>query len=255
MAASDNLAAMEPWVYRPTTNSTFADSWISGAFARDSKALTMALQKSLMGNKSSESAADSEFLPFFDTFQPEATPTPTVSGVTGSDPESCVAAPTKRQRSAAPVSGGKVAKRKSRASKRTQTTFITADPANFRQMVQQVTGVRFSNGDGNGNGQQFSSSLGSNIVKPAPQRFGTGGCLPTLDTSAFLFDRHQQQSQQYQQQKGVGPAAVMGGGGGVVGQMCYGGNVEVAEGGGVSGGRLGFDSYSSFPTLESWKVM
>ncbi|KAL6142516.1 hypothetical protein ACLB2K_060796 [Fragaria x ananassa] len=241
MAASDNLTAMEPWVYRPTTT-TFADSWISEAFARDSKALTMALQKSLSENKSSDSA-DSEFLPFFDTFQPA---TPTVSGVSGSDPETSVAAPTKRQRNAVPVSGGKVAKRKSRASKRTQTTFITADPANFRQMVQQVTGVRFS-------GQQFSaSSVGSTIVKPEPQRPGSGGApgarLPTLDTSAFLFDRHQQQQV-------VGPAVATGGG---VGPMCYGaGRVEVAEGGSVSGGGLGFDSYSSlsFPTLESWKVM
>ncbi|XP_004304906.1 PREDICTED: uncharacterized protein LOC101315073 [Fragaria vesca subsp. vesca] len=248
MAASDNLAAMEPWVYRPTT--TFADSWISEAFTRDSKALTMALQKSLSENKSSDSA-DSEFLPFFDTFQAA---TPTVSGVSGSDPETSVAAPTKRQRNAVPVSGGKVAKRKSRASKRTQTTFITADPANFRQMVQQVTGVRFS-------GQQFSgSSLGSTIVKPEPQRPGSGGVagarLPTLDTSAFLFDRHQQQQrQQYQQQQVVGPAVATGGG---VGPMCYGARrVEVAEGGSVSGGGLGFDSYSSlsFPTLESWKVM
>ncbi|KAL6146476.1 hypothetical protein ACLB2K_057155 [Fragaria x ananassa] len=249
MAASDNLAAMEPWVYRPTT--TFADSWISEAFTRDSKALTMALQKSLSENKSSDSA-DSEFLPFFDTFQAA---TPTVSGVSGSDPETSVAAaPTKRQRNAVPVSGGKVAKRKSRASKRTQTTFITADPANFRQMVQQVTGARFS-------GQQFSaSSLGSTIVKPEPQRPGSGGVagarLPTLDTSAFLFDRHQQQQrQQYQQHQVVGPAVATGGG---VGPMCYGARrVEVAEGGSVSGGGLGFDSYSSlsFPTLESWKVM
>ncbi|KAM5560992.1 calmodulin-binding protein 25-like [Rosa sericea] len=250
MAASDNLAAMEPWAYRPTT--TFADSWISEAFARDTKALTMALQKSLADNRSSESA-DSEFLPFFDTFQQETTATPTVSGVSGSDPES--AAASKRQRNAVPVSAGKVAKRKSRASKRTQTTFITADPANFRQMVQQVTGVRF-------NGQQFSSV--PTIVKPEPQRPGGnrlpgGGCLPTLDTSALLFDHHQQQQQQRQrqqyQQQVVEPASATGGGG-QMGPMRYGATVEVAEGGGgVSGGGLGFDSYSSFPTLESWKVM
>lgn len=244
MAASDNLA-MEPWVYRPTT---FGDSWISEAFTRDTKALTLALQKSLSNNNNNNNfdSADSDLiLPFLNTFQPETTPTSTVSGVSGSDPES-VAAP-KRQRNAIPVSG-KVAKRKSRASKRTQTTFITADPANFRQMVQQVTGVRFSNG-------QVSSM--PTIVKPEPQRPGGrlpgGGCLPTLDTSAFLLDHHHQQQRQL-----AGPASAgAGGGGGPVGPLCFGSTGEVAEGGGVSAGAggLGFDSYSSFPTLESWKVM
>lgn len=255
MAASDNLA-MEPWVYRPTA---FADSWISEAFTRDSKALTLALQKSLASNNNSSSnnnnfdSADSDLiLPFLNTFQPESTPTPTVSGVSGSDPES-VAAP-KRQRNAIPVVSGKVAKRKSRASKRTQTTFITADPANFRQMVQQVTGVRFSNGQ---------VSCMPTIVKPEPQRPGGrlpgGGCLPTLDTSAFLLDHHPQQQRQL-----AGPASeaasAAGVGGGPVGPVCFGpSHGEVAEGAGGSfsagAGGLGFDSFSSFPTLESWKVM
>lgn len=39
------------------------------------------------------------------------------------------------------AAAGRVAKRKPRPTKRTSTTFIAADPANFRQMVQQVTGA------------------------------------------------------------------------------------------------------------------
>ncbi|KAH1039737.1 hypothetical protein J1N35_041480 [Gossypium stocksii] len=59
--------------------------------------------------------------------------------------------------------------------------FIKADVANFRQMVQQVTGVHFCNA-------QMSLSL---ILKPEHQRLGY---LPTLDTSAFLLDQHQPSS-------------------------------------------------------------
>lgn len=36
----------------------------------------------------------------------------------------------------------KITKRKSRASKRSPTKYFTADPANFREMVQQVTGFQ-----------------------------------------------------------------------------------------------------------------
>nr|DAD35724.1 TPA_asm: hypothetical protein HUJ06_006364 [Nelumbo nucifera] len=68
-----------------------------------------------------------------------------------------------------------------------------ADPANFRQMVQQVTGVQFGN-----------SPVPGPIFKPEPQRPGTPlqGCLPTLNTSAFLLDNHQQQNQM------VGPTSM-----------------------------------------------
>ncbi|RCV14612.1 hypothetical protein SEVIR_2G451900v4 [Setaria viridis] len=38
--------------------------------------------------------------------------------------------------------GGRAGKRRSRASKRAPTTYISTDPANFRIMVQQITGVQ-----------------------------------------------------------------------------------------------------------------
>ncbi|XP_021824995.1 calmodulin-binding protein 25-like [Prunus avium] len=255
MASSENVASMmEPWAFR--TN-TFADSWISETFSRDTKTLTRALQKSLSNNPESLDSSSDMFMPFLNNIlQPETAPTPTVSGLSGSeDPDTSPAPPKRQQRNAIPVSGaggGKVSKRKSRAAKRSQTTFITADPSNFRQMVQQVTGVRF------GNEQVPLPS----ILKPEPQRLGSrlpgiGCCMPTLDTSAFLLEHHNQQQQQL-----VGPTTMTGAGLNTTltglgpasfGQTSIG--EDVASAGGVASGGLGFDSFSSFPTLESWKVM
>ncbi|MQK22112.1 VQ motif-containing protein, partial [Escherichia coli] len=122
--------------FRPT----LPDSWFADYVVRDAETLTMALQKSISGGVAA--AADGSFFPFSNLHNPDAAAaaptTPTVSGL--SDQES---APRRRGAVAPAGATGKVSKRKSRASKRSQTTFITADPANFRQMVQQVTGVRF----------------------------------------------------------------------------------------------------------------
>ncbi|XP_041023347.1 calmodulin-binding protein 25-like [Juglans microcarpa x Juglans regia] len=238
MASSENLASIEPWAFRPA----FADSWISEAFSRDNDSLTKALQKSFCG-------ANLDFLqtdtisPLLNLIKPDTAPTtPTVSSLSGgSEPETVV--PQKRQRNSIPAApAGKVSKRKSRASKRSQTTFITADPANFRQMVQQVTGARLGN----------SQMPVVPILKPEPQRPGSRlpgpGCLPTLDTSAFLLDHHQQQAMRPNSAAG----AVTGVSG--AGQLSFGPNMGLADGGGVAG--LDFDmTFPSFPTLESWKVM
>ncbi|KAF2305484.1 hypothetical protein GH714_005663 [Hevea brasiliensis] len=162
--------------------------------------------------------------------------TPTASNVSGSDPET--PAP-KRYRNGIGIPGAtaKVSKRKSRSSRRSQTTFITADPANFRQMVQQVTGVRFGNA-------QFSAVP---VLKPEPQRpgsrlHGPGGCLPTLDTSAFLLDHH------HQQQMVVGSGVISGpvSGSGTVSFP----QAAVTDGG--PGPGLDYETCSSFPTLDSW---
>ncbi|KAA8517876.1 hypothetical protein F0562_015335 [Nyssa sinensis] len=176
MTSSENLASLDPWTFRPT----FADSWISETFARDTETITKALQKSISNH--SETIISSDALsPFFNLVKTETTTAQTPS-VSGSDAEP--AAPKRRNPIPVTNSTGKTTKRKSRASKRTTTTFITADPANFRQMVQQVTGVRFSNG----------LLPVAPLLKPEPQRpvNRLQGCLPTLDTSAFLLDHHQQ---------------------------------------------------------------
>jgi hypothetical protein len=86
------------------------------------------------------------------------------------------------------------------------------------------------------------------ILKPEPQRLGSrlqgAGCMPTLDTSAFLLDHHQQQV--------VGPNSAAGAVTGVSGPgpLSFGTNMGLGDGGGFD-----FDTFPSFPTLESWKVM
>lgn len=234
MTSSENFATIEPWTFRPS----MADTWLAEYIARDAETLTKALQKSL------SAVPENAISPFFnlksDASPVPATPTPTVSGLSGSDQESA----PKRQR----VAAGKISKRKSRASKRSQTTFITADPANFRQMVQQVTGVRFSGG--------LQQSMAP-ILKPEPQRAVAGGrfpaagagCLPTLDTSALLLDHHRQQQGVVGSNLTANNGPEMSG----LGPLPFGQPNDVSFG---SAG-LDFETFSScFPTLESsWKVM
>ncbi|KAK7286642.1 hypothetical protein RJT34_21782 [Clitoria ternatea] len=240
MASSQNLPTIDPWILRPA----LTDSWFADYFARDADTLTKALHKSLSGVV----LPDDNVSPF-----PNVTPdvtavtTPTVSSLSGgSDHESA----PKRHRTAVAASG-KITKRKSRASKRSQTTYITADPTNFRQMVQQVTGVRFG-----GAGMPMAPA----VVKPEPQRaVGVGGgrlpagagCLPTLDTSAFLLDHHSQVVG-HNGSTTAGPAGLSGPGPISFG-TTMGGSVDSHAASSLAG--LDFDTFSSFPTLESWKVM
>ncbi|KAI3676167.1 hypothetical protein L1987_85767 [Smallanthus sonchifolius] len=160
------------------SSSTVTDSWYPDAFARETEsALTKALQQSFFSNPQQSEInhpISSSFLVCSTT--PSAS-TVTASG-SGSEPE------TPGSKRNLGVSLGKPAKRKSRVSKRSMTTFIQADPANFRQMVQQVTGVKLE-----GSGQLP-------VVKPEPMRqqfINTlQGLLPTLDTSAYLLHRQRQ---------------------------------------------------------------
>ncbi|OVA13824.1 VQ [Macleaya cordata] len=221
MAYSENLASLQQWSFRPS----FADSWmISDAFSRETETLTKALQQSL--SRDSETlTADTNNAQFNHLVKPE--PAPTASG---SDPETT----SKRRNS---IANGKITKRKSRATKRSPVTFIAADPTNFRQMVQQVTGIRFGN----------EHVPVTPIIKPEPKRPGdlfNNYSLPTLDTSAFLLDQqHQQQQQQQQQQQSqiVGPTGI---------SQAHVSFATVAE----DGVGLDFD-FQNFPTLESWGVM
>ncbi|KAK1280377.1 hypothetical protein QJS04_geneDACA015064 [Acorus gramineus] len=190
---ADNCFSLESWTFR----STFADSpWIADTFARETETLTRALQKSL--------SSDFDDLPL-----PEPAPVED-RRPTGHHP--IPPSPTSR-----------VSKRKSRATKRSPTTFITADPSNFRQMVQQVTGGRLGPVE--------------SMIKPEPlrssnltvQRYQSaaagrmGGCLlPTLDTSA-----------------------IQGGN--------QGGHVALSSP--SDGTGADFEVFASFPTLESWGVM
>ncbi|EPS66174.1 hypothetical protein M569_08603 [Genlisea aurea] len=96
---------------------------------------------------------------------------------------------------------GRIAKRKSRATRKEVTMFIVADPANFRQMVQQVTGI-----------ESDQKSIAQTAVE---------------SVTAFQVDS-----------PAISPP------------MKDSGEVAAA-----AATRNYFDSFSSFPTLESWKAV
>ncbi|KAF3616488.1 hypothetical protein CQW23_24889 [Capsicum baccatum] len=205
MAASDNLMTMESWAFR----SAFTDSWFSDVFTKETETLTKVLQNSVFPD------------PDPNPFQTSTGSGRTISG--GSENETTGS--TRRSKVGV---NGKITKRKSRASRRNTTTYITADVDNFRHMVQQVTGVRFMPGEG-------QLPVG-NIVRPEPQRVGNRlpsiTCLPTLDTSAFLLD----------------PTS------GMVPTAPPSAAVTQPENVVVDGGSCGYDfsSFAGFPTLESF---
>ncbi|KAF0907591.1 hypothetical protein E2562_018398 [Oryza meyeriana var. granulata] len=70
--------------------------------------------------------------------------------------------------------GGRAGKRRSRASKRAPTTYISTDPANFRLMVQQVTGVQASD----------PLSLADGAILPTTTAPFDASSLQLLDTAA-----------------------------------------------------------------------
>ncbi|OVA18847.1 VQ [Macleaya cordata] len=135
-------------------------------------------------------------------------------------------------------SNGKIVKRKSRATKGTPTTFITADPSNFRQMVQQVTGIRLGN----------SHVPVNHVLKPEPQRPGGNriqNCsLPTFDTSTFFIETNSNNNNNQLHQHLLGPTNA------ATTQAHV--SFEPVTHGGVG---LDLDTSRSFPTLESWRLM
>lgn len=197
------------WQMHPT----FDDCLIQDIFTMESETLNNALQKSFAGNHPSY-AEDLLSAQMVESFFAAPVPTPTAFGGLEND------APFSRtHQSVAP--SGRVTKRKSRGTKRaTTTTFITADPSNFRKMVQQVTGGSFVLMD-----EYFPVSP---VLKPEPCRPMNGlqpcGGLHTIDSPVFPL-------QDSSAQLLPPPAAV------------------------ADGGATQFDSFGGFPTLGSWKVM
>ncbi|XP_074564152.1 calmodulin-binding protein 25-like [Curcuma longa] len=203
---ADNCSVLDPWVFRSEP------AWMREAFARDNEALTRALQISLSDTSSSGAASPSV----------ATSSSPSLLQQQHHHHLAPSAAPLRpRNHPLGPASAARVAKRKSRASKRSPTTYINTDPSNFREMVQRVTGVQLI-GD-------LPPDVEPLVKKPEPIRPSPApraaspqqAFLPTLDTSALLLAN------------GVGPFAA---------------SPELPV----------FDAdalFPAFPTLESWGVM
>ncbi|GAB2267083.1 hypothetical protein Dimus_002066 [Dionaea muscipula] len=246
-AAHDNIAtttSLEPWMFRPSTTA-FTDLWFSDSITRESDDLMIALQRSVThgGGGGSEAASASATASSVTEIVKPGTPRGQSSG---SDPET-VSKKSNRVLARVPITTTTTRKkRKSRASKKSTTTFIAADPENFRQMVQQVTGVQLGVRSG-------SCTVAAPILKPQPQRLVGGrveGCLPTLDTSAFLLDHHHHLH--HEQQVVCG-----GGGGGAVAAVDFAPPVLAVESGGGDGAGFEFGTFDGADgfTIESWKLM
>lgn len=110
-----------------------------------------------------------------------ASPTPSTSTTTTSSSAASAEILAGGGARAATRPSGRVSKRKPRPSRRAHTTYITADPADFRRMVQEITGFPVP-----GAHTAYPSASASS----APHAAAALACvLPTLDTSAFLLDR------------------------------------------------------------------
>ncbi|RID67419.1 hypothetical protein BRARA_D02501 [Brassica rapa] len=218
MVTSEGLASVEPWLYRQGFN---VDSWLlHDTFSHDNDLLAKALHNTV-------SAPPPHTLP------PSSTHTLS-SNVSGGSSQEVVGGGAKRKHNGILTEGKTTKRGRSRPSKKPQTTFITADPSNFRQMVQQVTGAKYVD-------DTSSSVLFTPIVKPEPHRLVNilTGAVPTLDTSAFLTNHHHEN---------------LLAGNTFSGSDAVGLPPEKANA--KSGGSAAeFDPYPTFPTLESWKVM
>ncbi|XP_072975062.1 calmodulin-binding protein 25-like [Typha angustifolia] len=188
---ADNCLSLDSWT-----------SMLTDAFARDNEALTRALQISLSENSTSTSSAVSA-----------DSPSPSASSLLRRfvSPEQAVPSPERLDPT------GRIGKRKVRPSKRAvTTTYITADPANFMEMVQHATGNRAG---------------GAGPVEPVARSQPRRGAaveqmLPTLDTSSFLLD----QAREDKVDRRFEPVAI-----------------EMPA--------FDFDSLPNFPTLESWNLI
>lgn len=245
MAYSD-MAGLQPWSFNPTS---LTDSWTLDA---ETEALTKALQQSLSRDTNSETLItttnDSNNNSFnqFTQFSP---------AISGSDPET-----TSKRRNNLAISNGKISKRKSRATKRSPVTFITTDPTNFREQVQQFTGIP--------NGNFLHANLYAPVIKPEPKRFGAGNgnsdllnsySLPTLDTSTFLLNQQRQRTQQQQQQQQQAFQIDDDDDSNLISHLVTGGSQNQSQMRMMESSLgLGFDfdfQSQSFPTLESFGVI
>lgn len=207
---ADDFTVLESWVCQPY-------EFIHGAgiFTRD-------LQASLSYNGSSSTNTTTP-----DSSLPH-TPTGSLPALTYSPFDNVT---TQKQLQLPVGPPKKITKRKSRASKRSPTKYFTADPANFREMVQQITGFQ------------------ANVIKPEPKRMmipqsssmlSTTSLLEINEMSPFMLDDQVLLPQPTQQQH----------------KDCLFELYSVGKNEFSSFGKDCFSSSSSsssfYPTLESW---
>uniref|UniRef100_A0A0D9UZN6 VQ domain-containing protein n=1 Tax=Leersia perrieri TaxID=77586 RepID=A0A0D9UZN6_9ORYZ len=167
------------WAHLPAPPPPPPATWLSTAFADD--ALTAALWASMSPSSAATGAA---------SYRSAASPSPTPSSSTTTTTSSASAggvdilAATPARAATRPT--GRVAKRKPRPSRhRAHTTYISADPADFRRMVQEITGFPAVPGAA----VYASSTPAPHHTTSASATTALACVLPTLDTSAFLLDR------------------------------------------------------------------
>ncbi|RRT34485.1 hypothetical protein B296_00056929 [Ensete ventricosum] len=160
MNMSEDCSVLDPLMYHPESR------WISEAFTRENEGLACALRISSSRAFHDILSSSSPFLPVQHQF----------------DPPSLADAVRRRVNPLGPAPAARVSKRlrRSRPSKRSPTTYIKADPANFREMVQWVTGVPLGGEEPGEPPMQPAVAART----PSQQLF-----LPTLDTSAVFLDR------------------------------------------------------------------
>lgn len=187
---ANRCAGLDPtWAHLPAPAPTHAAGshyysspacrLLTPAAAFENEALTSALRASMAAAPAHAAAASS--------FSCPATPSSSTSSASellssGYDHEAPAAPRPARAVPGPGPKGGRVTKRRARPSRRAQTTYIHADPANFRRMVQEITGLPVP-------GPSSSPFPAAGSEADATLRWMPVPVLPTLDTSAFLLDR------------------------------------------------------------------
>ncbi|XP_066395641.1 calmodulin-binding protein 25-like [Miscanthus floridulus] len=133
----------------PPPAALLATSYTDAAIARAlhfSTTTTMSPDSSASASSSSSSLSHHHHSPLLsaltDLPSPYYVPPPVPPhAVAATCCDSVLVSDSPRRRSSPPA-GARAGKRRSRASKRAPTTYISTDPANFRLVVQQITGVQ-----------------------------------------------------------------------------------------------------------------
>ncbi|KAG2596883.1 calmodulin-binding protein 25-like [Panicum virgatum] len=250
---ANRFAGLDPtWAHLPTpapTHAAAASHYCSfPAAAFENKALTSALRASMAPAHAYTSTAAAEASPFSSPATPSSSTTSSASELlsSGHDAPAPSSGPAARPPPARALKGpkaGRVSKRKPRPSRRPPTTYITADPANFRRMVQEITGLPAP-----------VPGPSSAAAPAAPERAvaafswtpAPSFVLPTLDTSAFLLlDRAAPAPEVKSSSRGYAPAAT----------CTAPAAAAAAAGKDDSSALLEMEAMIDFPTLESWGII